>query len=533
MNEKLTLYRNKIISFWRERSGVQKGIMIASIVSLIVLIVVVTMMTSKNNLVPLYSNLSLQETGQIQETLKTKGIQYEVANNGTTIKVPEANVDSLMVELAAEGIPDSGNIDYSFFGQNSGWGVTDKEFNVLKVEAMQTELANLIREIDGVENAKVMLNIPEESIWVNEQTAATSASIVLNQKAGYRFDQSQINALYHLVSKSVPNLPVENIVIMNQMFEPFAVTTEESTGVTETFSTQYEIKKEIEKDIQNQVQQMLSMMIGQDKVVASVTADVDFTKVKTTEERYEPVDRENMTGITRSVERITETFTGNGLFAGGINGTGETDIPTMQEIDGAGGDYERLEERINNEVDKIYREIDSSPYVIKDLGIQVVVDPTTGTSTNESGIAEPILLGDAEQAELTAEIEQMLSTIIRTSVPAGENVNVAEKISITMQPFNGRIDFNSPTPSTPTWVYAAGAALALIAGVIILILMRRRRSVESEKADVFTEEEVSAIPDVNETKSTESGQRRKQLEKMAKEKPEEFAKLLRTWIADE
>ena len=41
------------------------------------------------------------------------------------------------------------------------------------------------------------------------------------------------------------------------------------------------------------------------------------------------------------------------------------------------------------------------------------------------------------------------------------------------------------------------------------------------------------IPDVNDDHETESSVRKKQLEKMAKEKPEEFAKLLRTWIADE
>jgi flagellar M-ring protein FliF len=41
------------------------------------------------------------------------------------------------------------------------------------------------------------------------------------------------------------------------------------------------------------------------------------------------------------------------------------------------------------------------------------------------------------------------------------------------------------------------------------------------------------VPDVNEEHETESSMRRKQLEKMAKEKPEDFAKLLRTWIAEE
>ena len=40
------------------------------------------------------------------------------------------------------------------------------------------------------------------------------------------------------------------------------------------------------------------------------------------------------------------------------------------------------------------------------------------------------------------------------------------------------------------------------------------------------------IDDINEEKETEATVRRKQLEKMAKDKPEEFAKLLRSWIAE-
>ena len=58
-----------------------------------------------------------------------------------------------MVELAAEGIPKSGNIDYSFFGQNASFGMTDNEFNVLKLDATQTELAKLMKSIEGIRSS--------------------------------------------------------------------------------------------------------------------------------------------------------------------------------------------------------------------------------------------------------------------------------------------------------------------------------------------------------------------------------------------
>lgn len=534
MNEKIRLYIEKIKEFWKNRTMAQKAVMIGAPLALLVLIIVVSVVSSRPNLVPLYQNLSLQETGQITETLNARGIKYEVVENGTAILVPESMANQLLVELAAEGIPNSGNIDYSFFGQNTGFGMTDNEFNVIKLDAMQTELANLIKGIEGVNDARVMITLPEQSIWVGQDEKEAQASIVINQKPGYTFDQQQIDGLFHLISKSVPNLPTDNIVIMNQMFERFEMSNGENNfSVGQTFATQYEIKKEIEKDIQKQVQQLLATMLGPEKVVVSVTADLDFTQEQRTEERYEPVNAEDMEGITRSAERITETFTGSGQAPGGVVGTGEPDIPNMAEVEGANGEYERIEERINNEVDKIYKEIVESPYKVRNLGIQVAVDPTVDYIENENGVLEPLLLDEAEQEVLRTNIENMLNGIIQTTISGNEPVdNVNERISITMQPFNGRTIIEEPATTIPTWVYFVGGALLLIIiAMIILIVRRNRQKAEEEFEEILANEE-PIIEDYEEIE-TESSAKRKQLEKLAKEKPDEFAKLLRTWLTEE
>ncbi|MCX8046027.1 MAG: flagellar basal-body MS-ring/collar protein FliF, partial [Anoxybacillus gonensis] len=228
MNERLKQVIERFKLFWSERTKQQKAVTIGLIGALIVAVALTAFFATRTNFVPLYSNLSPQEAGQIKATLDQRGIKSQITDNGTTILVPEQLVNTLKVELAAEGIPDSGSIDYSFFGKNSGFGMTDNEFNVLKIEAMQTELANLIKSIDGVEDAKVMINLPQPTIFVGDQQEEASASIVLKTKAGYKFNEQQIKSLYHLVSKSVPNLPTENIVIMNQYFEYFDLKNEEN-----------------------------------------------------------------------------------------------------------------------------------------------------------------------------------------------------------------------------------------------------------------------------------------------------------------
>ncbi len=528
MNERIREWITRFTSFWKGRTKAQKTMAISAIVLFILVVAVASFFATRTKFVPLYSNLSPQETGQIKATLDQRGIQSEVTDNGTTIKVPEKDVDTLKVELAAEGIPNSGNIDYSFFGKNASFGMTDNEFNVLKLEAMQNELSNLIKSIDGVEDAKVMINLPQPSVFVSDNQGEASASVVLKTKPGYKFSDQQIKALYHLVSKSVPNLPTDNIVIMNQYFEYFDLKNDENFSTGTTFAAQQEVKKQIERDIQRQVQQMLGTMMGPDKVVVSVTADVDFTQEKRDENLVAPVDEQNKQGIAVSVQRIKETFSGKGAQPGGVAGTGGNDVPSYQATtDQTNGDYERTEETINNEVNRIKKHIIESPYKVRDLGIQVMVEPPNPKDPNSL------------PQQTVDDIKKILGTVVRTSIDkqAGQQLtdqDIQNRIVVSVQKFNGKMNFTEPKPTIPTWVYITGGVLAaVIIGLIIFFLWRKRKQ-DDEEFDEFMEQPmVQELPDIHEERETESTIRRKQLEKLAKEKPDEFAKLLRTWLAED
>ncbi|MCM3394221.1 flagellar basal-body MS-ring/collar protein FliF [Cytobacillus oceanisediminis] len=533
MNETLQRYIGKVKEYWSSRTKKQKTVMIGAAAICILLIAAAAFLSTRTTLVPLYSNLTPSETGTIKESLDTRGVVSEIADGGTTIKVPEEVVDTLKVELAAEGIPKSGSIDYSFFSQNAGIGMTENEFNVLKLEAMQTELANLMKGIDGVNDAKVMINLPEKGIFVNDSSEEASASIVLNTKPGYQFEESQIQALYHLAAKSIPNLPTDNIVITNQFFEYFDLKNKQNSSSESTFAAQHEIKKEIERDVQRQVQNMLGTLMGQDKVVVSVTADIDFTQENREENLVTPVDEENMEGIAISAQKITETFTGNGEGAGGTPALGGNDEPAGTDsyvaTGDSSGDYERIEETINNEVNKIRREIVESPYKVRDLGIQVMVEPPTAD--------DPASLPQ----ERINDITQILGTVVRTTINKDAAADaeltdeaIQDKIVVSVQPFNGKVEFtNETSTSIPWWIYAIGGVLLLIIVLLIFLFVKvRKRQKQEEEMEVQTAETFN-LPDVNEEHETESTVRRKQLEKMAKEKPEDFAKLLRTWIAED
>ncbi|BDG42714.1 flagellar basal-body MS-ring/collar protein FliF [Saccharococcus caldoxylosilyticus] len=527
MSNKLKEWTNRFTLFWKERTKKQKWMAVSGLILFIAAVGAVVFFTTRTEFVPLYSNLTPQEAGQIKATLDQRGVKSQVTNNGTTIEVPKEQADSLKVELAAEGIPNSGVIDYSFFGKNASFGMTDNEFNMVKLKAMQNELANLIKSIDGVEDAKVMINLPQPSVFVSDDKGEASASIVLKTKPGYRFSDQQIKALYHLVAKSVPNLPTDNIVIMNQFFEYFDLKNDEKFSTGTTFAAQQEIKKQIERDIQRQVQQMLGTMMGQDKVVVSVTADVDFTQEKREEDLVAPVDEKNNEGIAVSVQRIKETYSGNGARPGGTAGTGQNEVPSYQAGTGeTNGDYERTEETINNEVNKIKKHIVESPYKIRDLGIQVMVEPPDPKNPNSLPL------------QTINDIQKILGTVVRTSIDKGygqtlTDQDINNRVVVSVQKFNGKPTFTEPKQTIPMWVYIAGGAALVLLIVLAVLLWRQRREEEEEEEEMFEQPVVQQIPDIHEEHETEATMRRKQLERLAKEKPDEFAKLLRAWLSEE
>lgn len=304
--------------------------------------------------------------------------------------------------------------------------MTDNEFNVVKLDAMQTELENLIEQMDGVEKAKVMINLPNQSVFVADSQAKASASVVLTLKPGYELDQNQIKAVYNLVSKSVPNLPTDNIVIMNQNFEYYDLNSSNSSG--NAYTQQQAIKKQIERDIQQQVQTMLSTLMGAGKAVVTVTADIDFTQEKREEDLVEPVDKTNMKGIEISAKKIQETYQGTGAAAG--TPSGSTDSVGSSYVSGSNGNgtYSKTSDTINYEVNRIKRKITESPYKIRDLGIEVMVEPPVRTKRSSL------------PASRLKDIKSMLSTIVRTSIDKSSgtrltNQTVADKIAVSVQPF--------------------------------------------------------------------------------------------------
>lgn len=533
MKERLLSIFNSAKAFWERLSKKQK-ISIYSVAGLLLgVLLLVIFLSNHKTFVPLYSNLSADEAGQIKQTLDSKGVPYKLLDGGTTISVPEQQVDSLKLDLAAQGIPKSGQIDYSTFSKNSNFGMTDNQFNVLERAAVQTELSNLISSMSGVQSAQVMINLPNQSVWVSDQPDKASASIVLQLKPGYQLTDAQVNGLYHLVSKSVPNLPTSNIVIMDQNFNYYNQNSSNSSSSStlSVFQQQEQIKSQIEKDLRQRIQEMLGMMMGTDKVMVNVTTDIDFTQTHSTQKLVQPVDTQTMQGLVVSSENIQNSYNGTGTNQ--TTGTGSSSVPSYpSSTTGGSGASNSVDNKVNYVFNQINNDVQSSPYQLKDLGIQVMVEPPNPS--------QPSSLSKATLSN----IKSILNTVVSTTLGQNSGTTltpqqIASKSVITVDPFNGKLTPTvKPTPGLPKWIWAAGAGALVLIGLLLFLLFRRRNRDEELQnelsfAQQAEEARLQEAASLMGSKDSPEAIRKKQLEAMIKENPQDFVKLLRTWISEE
>jgi len=510
-------------SYWGARSTKQKALIIGTFLFLVVALSLFIYFASRPQYVPLYTGqLTQREVGDIKAELDGQGYtDYQLSDSGTMLLVPKKDASNLLVTLASAGYPKDNKIDYSLFSENLSFGGTDRQYDILEREAMQNQLAGVLQRVDGIETAEVILSIPEESVFVRqEDTQPATASVVVDVEPGVKLSTEQIRALYTLVSRSVANLPEENITIMNQYSETLSF---EGTGNDELeldkYDEQRKIQKNIEQDIQQSLQSLLGAVLGNDKVFVHTFVKLNFDKVKTQESLVEPSD-ENNNGIVISSEKNSKTYSGTGANSGGgVVGTGETDIPGyVGSENGGDSEYEEVQNRVNYEVNRINNEIVKSPYAIEDITINVGVE---ATADNPNGLAPGV----------QENIQNIVSNTVRTALGHPELSQDEINQRVTVFPHTFTEGTQGENASTNNWLMIgsiAAAALLLISGLIWFIARKRKAKAEAEQElafanaveepDYFVEEELDV---------------EQQLKKLLDQRPDDFSKVIKSWLHDE
>jgi flagellar M-ring protein FliF len=492
----------------------------------------------------LFSNFSDRDGGAIVAALEQMNVPYRFADGGGAILVPADHVHDARLKLASQGLPKGGNVGFELM-ENQKLGVSQFLEQVNFQRALEGELARSIQSVGAVASARVHLAFPKASVFVRDRQKPT-ASVLLNLHPGRTLDPQQTNAIVHLVASSVPDLPTQNVTVVDQ-HGALLSEVKPSSATAGLDAAQLKYIQELQRSIVRRIESIVTPIVGEDNVHAEATADVDFSHSEQAAETYKPNQSSDAAAI-RS-QQTSEMQTPGSTVLGGIPGalSNQPPGPASAPIASPAGappvpapvnsNSSRKDATVNYEVDKTIRYVQQPMGGIKRLSVAVVVNHKR--EVDESGKVTLRPLTDAEKAQITDLVKEAM----------GFNKERGDSLNVVNSPFAA--PEREPSVDLAIWQQPENVQIAKDSGKYLLIacvlgylffaylrpLLRRiAEDVQSPlrlpAADGQDDSEITE-GQLIERKGTQPRNYQKNLEmarQLAKQEPKMVANVVKTWV---
>ena len=347
----------------------QKIMMPALAIFSVSTIIFVSKMATEPDYVVLYSDLSPADSGAVVERLKELKTSYRVDGNAISVSPPDA-VHELRISLASEGLPKTGTVGFELF-DGTNFATTTMGEMVKKQRALQGELERTIMAIDSVVSARVHISQPEKTIFA-KQAQDPGASVLLKIRPGSELDKKQVRGIANFVASSVEGLKPADVTIIDVYGNLLTPKDEEGDDIGPD-ATRLQYTREVEKGYTQRIESMLAKVLGPGKVVARVTADLDFSSSEREEESFDPGGQ-----VARS-ERTIEEGVGT-QQRGGVPGvvSNLTNDPNLLSPPTASDQSTRRENVKNFEVSRAIVKSSQAKGKLLRLSAAVLVDGALG-----------------------------------------------------------------------------------------------------------------------------------------------------------
>lgn len=535
--------------FMRKMNGRTRLLALAGAVAVMGLVAGVVLEAGGSRFSPLFTNLDPRDAADIVNKLEEQKVPYRLSAGGQTIEVPEPMVHKTRLLLVQDGLPRNGVVGLEIMDRTN-LGATDFDRRVQYLRAIQGELTRTILEIDGVEKARVHLNVPEPSVFVRDRQPA-SASILLGLKPGVTLEPAQIKGIMHLVASSVEGLKPEAVTVLDENGQLLSADVSGERKGARPASSNLRLQEEFEKRMEENLRTLLEPIFGTGNVVARVNADLNLDEHTVERELFEPV--KDGQGLLRSIQELEETFRGNGApVAMGVPGTtSNTQIPTYPVVSGgAAGDsqYEKRNATRYFELNKTKEQVVVAPGAVKRLSVSVLVNRQLTPQQQEAVVrtVNAAVGFDPLRRDQVVVAGMSFDTSLADAVKRG--------LAPETQTSGKGKDRQLPVP----YVVAGGAAAVsvLFFLFILLILRRRRRRHEeeelaaqiealraagqmkktpgAEQAASVSKEGVAPAKEEQGTgelpETAEAALIQSEVATLARQKPEEVAQIIRSWL---
>lgn len=411
---------NTMVQSLREMNQVKLAALAGTAALLIGFFIFLSLNLSSPVMSPVYSGLSLDDSGQMTAELEKSNIPYEIGMGGSQIMVPSDKVEKARVLLARAGLPNSGSmVGYEVFDHSEALGTSNFVLNVNKLRALEGEIGRTVSSMQGIEAARVHLVLPKRELFTRDQIQPT-ASVALKLRGSTQLGKEEIAAIRHLVATAVPGLKPSKITIIDNKGGLLARGVEDENDPEVMASTAQEFRSAYENKVKQTIERLIEQSVGLGKVKAEVTADIDFDRIVTNSEKFDPEGQ-----VARSVQSTEEIEQENEKDLKD-NVSVQNNLPDANADQGAimnQRNTNRTDETTNFEISKTTENHVKETGTVNRLSVAVLVD----------GVYKPDENGESIYTPRTTEELAQLSSLVKSAI--GFNQERGDTVEIINMPF--------------------------------------------------------------------------------------------------
>jgi flagellar M-ring protein FliF len=431
---------------------------------------------------PLYSSLAPDDAAAVLAKVREAGSGFRLSDNGSVILVPSGRVAELRLQMAAAGLPKSGRIGFELFDKTT-FGMSDFTEQVNYHRALEGELERSVMSLAEVEQARVHITFPKDSLFLDSREPA-KASVLVKLRPGMQLSRQNVAAVCQLVASAVEGLLPQAVSVLDTRGDLLNRALKASSpDDPEPSEEALEYRQKLEHDVIAKINSTLEPLLGPNKFRATASIDCDFSSAEQSEETYDPAK-----SVMVSSQKTEDMSVGS--VAAGIPGTPSTlPRPAARPANG-GNTVTRRTENINYQSSHTVRHVREPEGGIKRMSVALLVDSMVryeGSGPKAKRIVE------APSADKLKAIHDLVAGVIGLSTDRGDQL-VVETLPFESTLNPEQLPPPGPALPPPAWqdqflknkvfVIGVGVGAALLLALLVIVLRMTGRKGQRGSAEL-------------------------------------------------
>jgi len=544
-----------------------KRIIIGAVAAVVVLsFAILVGVSSGEPNVLLFSELSSNDFGEVTKKIEELGYYYK-ASGGASVFVRPNDREIILTKLAQEDSIPKGIPGWKLF-DISKWTDTDRELSVKYMRALRDEVRKHIESLKNIDKASVDIAIAEDTIYT-DRNAPYTAAVTVHLADGYdKLSKKEIKGIVQLVARAVGNrLKPEDVTVTDE-FGKIISDFNDEVDAANTELVVLENRKKMEEQMRvkmlRDINEGLQRIYTEDRIqIVRLNMDFNWDKIKEHQKEHTPVIMQednplvpyNTRVVKDSLEiskkETDENFKGHGYNPQGPAGTDSNTPPGYKASDDQYAEYNKKETITNYGVNVADRDIERDLYKVTKVSVSIAIDGKQDLPKQPDGSYDLDPNKPPVQEEVSIEdlrkVENVVKKAINFNPVRGDQVAVENIMFDRTNYWNSLREEYRRKDQMKKLIFAGiiGVVTLFIGFILFRTIQReieRRRRLKEEQLAIEQQRMREAALRVAEDEGIDvelSLEERARMElqqnaiNLARERPDDVAKLLRTWLSEE